>query len=163
MCEKNPINKDTVKQTEEETNMTILKELANMQVDASYLRIDNGYSFLFQIVDLNDIEQVETFYQEKPTGVAWNWRVLLKDILVSDLTIVQYKREMNPEKCSKIEGQERNKSYILQLRRRATQKLSKYILDHDIKTNFIIKMWRTGEGNRTTYNFLTEKANPSME
>jgi hypothetical protein len=156
-CIKNPDWWDTLNQTKKSDNMTRLEELANMSVDSgSFLKFDNGYVILFQITDFENIPEVEKTYDGKPAGKKHQWSVLLKEVKIMDLPTVQYKRAQNPEKCNKIEGQQVNKKYILELGKKATKRLSKYILDNGIKTNHILKFWRTGEQAQTVYTFMTE-------
>jgi hypothetical protein len=87
----------------------------------------------------------------------------LKGINIQNIKIVEYKREVNADKANKIEGQQLNQAYTLELPTGATKKLSKYILDNDLKTTSILKFWRTGDKFETEYNFMLENKNPSME
>ena len=139
--------------------MTRLEELANMNVDSgSFLKFDNGYAFIIQIVDTDNIIEVQKPHSKEGGKIQtkYQWRVILKDVKIADTTIVDYKRHVDPEKCAKIEGQEINKVYPLELPKNATKKLSKYILDQGLTKSSILKFWRTGDNFNTVYTFMTE-------
>ena len=139
--------------------MTRLEELANMSVDSgSFLKFDNGYAFIIQVVDTDNIQEVEKapFKDGGKVQTKYQWRVILKEVKIMDATVVDYKRHMNPEKSAKIEGQPVNKVYTLELPKNATKKLSKYILDQGITKTMLLKFWRTGDKFDTKYTFMTE-------
>ena len=157
MCSKNPINKDTKQKNEGRIMPSRLEDVANMEVDAgSFLKIDNGYSFIFQIPNPmeQELPEVEKTFEGKKAGTKIQWRVLLKEVKIQNLKIVEYKRELNKEKCDKIEKQQDNKVYTLELPKGASKQLAKYILDQGAKSTQALKMWRTGEGFQTKYNFI---------
>lgn len=132
--------------------MERLRELAQMKVGGNYLRFDNGWEFIFQVVNFEPIE-VEKEYQGKKTGSKYQWNILLKDIKISNQKIVEYKQEINPEKSELIIAQELNKAYVLELPKSATKELAQFIIDNNVKKSTQISMIRTGEKQKTKYNF----------
>ena len=132
--------------------MERLKELAKMSVGGNFLRFDNGWEFIFQVVNFEPIE-VEKEYQGKKAGSKFQWNVLLKDIKINNQKIVDYKTEINPEKSELIIAQEFNKAYTLELPKGATKELAKFILDNKVKKLTQISMVRKGEKSNTTYHF----------
>lgn len=132
--------------------MERLKELAKMSVGGNFLRFDNGWEFIFQIVNFEPIE-VEKEYQGKKAGHKFQWNILLKDVRINNQKIVDYKMEINPDKSKKITEQEFNTAYTLELPRGATKELAQFILDNKVKHSTEISMVRKGEKSNTTYHF----------
>lgn len=132
--------------------MERLEELAKMNVGGNFLRFDNGWEFIFQVVNFEP-EEVDKEYQGKKAGTKFQWNVLLKDIKINNQKIVDYKSEINPEKSELILAQELNKAYTLELPRGATKELAKFIIDNKVKKSNPISMVRKGEKSDTTYHF----------
>ena len=132
--------------------MPTLEELAKMSVGGNFLRFDNGWKFMFQIVDFEP-EEVEKEYQGKKAGKKFQWRILFKDIAVQNQKIVDYKQEINAEKYDKIVKQEFNIAYILELPRGASKLLAQFCLDNEVKASSILAFHRTGDKANTQYHF----------
>ena len=132
--------------------MERLKELAQMNVGGNFLRFDNGWEFIFQVVNFEPIE-VDKEYQGKKAGTKFQWNILLKDIKINNKKIVDYKTEINPEKSELIISQELNNAYTLELPKGATKELAKFIIDNKVKKLTEISMVRKGEKANTTYHF----------
>ena len=129
-----------------------LEEMAKKEVGGNFLRYDNGFEFTFQIVSF-EIEEMEKEYQGKKSGTKYQWRILLKNISIINNKIVDYIKEVNPEKYDKIVNQETNKTYVLELPKTASKDLAIFCLDNQIKISDQLKMTRTGEKAATKYLF----------
>lgn len=151
---------DVVDNLVREAEKLAMEEMSEMSVGGDYLKFDNGYWFAFKILGFLPRKVLKDPYIKKEGAkkqMKFEWDILFLKWGVQNQTTVDYNKleENKPEKCKKIEEQAINKKLVLELPKTGSKELAGFVKAHGLvdERGQVVKMWRTGESNKTKYNF----------